>query len=263
MLARRPNRAFGQVLLLQSNQTASYNALQLQASQTMSHHITFNTFYVWSKTLDSVELQNNTTQGGAQDMNNLRAEKGRADTDQRQAFSFSFVFQPDYYNGSSAALRNILRGWLISSIIDFRSGPPFTVLNGIDANLDGVSNTDRAELVGNPYLSHPTAAEWFNTAAFAQNQPVTGVKTDGNSPRNFLTNPGYRDVDLAVSRDFMLSGRFRLTFRAEATNAFNIVSLIGPTGPTGFAQTVGTSTFGELRNARTMRRLQFGLRLAF
>jgi hypothetical protein len=263
VLSRRPNRAFGQVLLLQSNQTASYNALQLQASQSMSHHITFNTFYVWSKTLDSVELQNNTTQGGAQDMNNLKAEKGRADTDQRHAFSFSFVYQPDYYNGSSTALRNILNGWLISSIIVLRSGAPFTVLNGIDANLDGVVNTDRAELVGNPDLPHPTAAEWFNTAAFAQNQAVTGVKTDGNSPRNFLNNPWYRDVDLAITRDFMLSDRFRLTFRVEATNAFNIVSLIGPTGPTGFAQTVGTATFGQLRNARPMRRLQFGLRLAF
>jgi hypothetical protein len=264
VLSRRPDPAFGQVLLLQSNQTSSYNALQLQLSQTMSRHLTLYAFYVWSKTLDSVELQNNTTQGGAQDQDDLQAEKGRADTDQRNTFSCSFVFQPDYYNGSNAALRRILSGWLISSIIELRSGPPFTVLNGLDANLDGVTTTDRAELVGNPYLGNPNATEWFNTAAFAQNPVVTGVATNGNSPRNFLTNPAYRDVDLAVSRDFMLNERFRLTLRAEATNAFNIVSLVGPVGPSGgFVQTVGTPTFGQLRNARPMRKLQFGLRLAF
>jgi hypothetical protein len=265
VLARRPNPAFGQVLLMQSNQTASYHALQLQATQRLSHHLTFNTFYVYSKTLSSVELDNNTTQGGAQDMSNLTADKGRADTDQRHAFAAAIVFQPDYYSGGSAVARHILNGWSISPIIKLRSGVPFTVFNGIDANLDGVSNTDRAQLIGDPHLSHPSAAEWFNTAAFAQNQAATGVATDGNSPRNFLDNPGYRDIDLAISRDFKLNERCWLTFRAEGSNAFNMVSLVGPrNGPNStFGQTVATSTLGQILSAQPMRRLQFGLRLTY
>ncbi|HXZ79171.1 MAG TPA: carboxypeptidase regulatory-like domain-containing protein [Terriglobales bacterium] len=264
VLARRPNPAFGQILLLQSNQTASYHALQLEASKRMGNHFGLSAFYVYSKTLNSVELQNNTTQGGAQNMSNLSEDRGRADTDQRHVFGASFVFQPNYYNGSSGLARGILNGWSISSIIRWRSGVPFTVLNGIDANLDGVSNTDRAQLIGDPHVSHPTAARWFNTDAFVQNQAVTGVATDGNSPRNFLDNPGYQDIDLAILRDFKLTERFGLTFRAEATNAFNMVSLVGQrTGATGFGQTVGTALFGQLRNAQPMRRLQFGLRLVF
>jgi carboxypeptidase family protein len=265
VLARRPNPAFGQVLLMQSNQTASYHALQLQAMKRLSHRITFNTFYVYSKTLDSVELQNNTTQGGAQNMSILSQEKGRADTDQRHSFAAAIVFQPDYYKGGSAVMRNVLNGWSISPIIKLRSGVPFTVFNGIDANLDGVSNTDRAQLIGNPHVPHPSAAQWFNTAAFAQNQAVTGIAKDGNSPRNFLDNPGYRDIDLAISRDFKLSERFGLTFRAEGSNAFNMVSLLGPrNGPNStFGQTVATSTFGQILAAQPMRRLQFGLRLTY
>jgi hypothetical protein len=258
VLSRRPEPAFGQVLLMQSNQTASYHALQVQAVQRMSRHLSLNAFYVLSKTLDSVQLQNNTTQGGAQDMSNLKAEMGRADTDQRHSFAAAIIFQPDYYGGTNAVARHALNGWSISPIIKLRSGTPFTILNGIDANLDGVSNTDRANLVGDPNISHPTAAEWFNTAAFAQNPAVTGVAVDGNSPRNFLSSPGYRNVDLAISRIFKLTERSALEFRAEGSNAFNMVSLLGTA-----TQTVGTSTFGQIRSAQPMRKLQFGLRLTY
>jgi hypothetical protein len=124
--------------------------------------------------------------------------------------------------------------------------------------LDGQGN-DRAQLVGDPYLDNPTAAMWFNTAAFAQNPQVTGAPKDGNSPRNFLDAPGYRDIDLAISRDFRLSERFKLSFRGEATNAFNIVSLNGPGTTWGNA----SSNFGKITTAQAMRKLQLGLRLTY
>ncbi len=261
ILARRPNPLFGAVNLLNSDQTASYNGLQLTSAMRMSHHVTFNAFYTFSKTLSSVQLHNNTTAGGAENSSRLELDRGRADTDQRHVFSMSLNYQPDYYAGKNAIVRNILNGWSISPIIKLRSGLPFTVTNGsVDANLDGVTN-DRAQLIGDPHIDHPTAAQWFNTAAFVQNKVVTGVATDGNSPRNLLDAPGYRVVDLALSRDFNLSERFKLRFRAEGTNAFNMVSLgqPGASVPSGATST----TFGVITSASAMRRLQFGLRLTF
>ena len=83
------------------------------------------------------------------------------------------VWQINYYQGSSRFAKPALNGWQISSIVTLRSGLPLTILNGVDANLDG-NNTDRAELIGNPYLPHPSAVEWFNTAAFAENPIVRG-----------------------------------------------------------------------------------------
>ena len=92
----------------------------------------------------------------------------------------------------------------LAPIIKLRSGLPFTVTNGnVDANLDGNTN-DRAQLVGDPHIDDPTIDQWFNTAAFVQNKVVTGVATDGNSPRNLLDGPGFRVVDLALSRDFQM-----------------------------------------------------------
>ncbi|HEU5237209.1 MAG TPA: hypothetical protein VFU37_08720, partial [Pyrinomonadaceae bacterium] len=156
----------------------------------------------------------------------------------------------------------IFNGWSISPIIKIRSGLPFTVTNGnVDANLDGNTN-DRARLVGDPHMDNPTAARWFNTAAFAQNPVVTGVATDGNSPRNFLYGPGYWTVDLGLSRDFNLTERVRLRFRAEATNAFNHVNL-GQPGASVPANGSTSASFGVITSAGSMRKMQFGLRLTF
>jgi len=117
-------------------------------------------------------------------------------------------------------------------------------------------------LVGDPHLANPTAAQWFNTAAFAQNKVVTGVATDGNSARNLLYGPGYSTVDLALSRDFSLSERFKLRFRAEATNAFNHVNL-GQPGNSVPAAGATSASFGVITSANSMRKMQFGLRLTF
>ncbi|HVQ36542.1 MAG TPA: hypothetical protein VMS31_03365, partial [Pyrinomonadaceae bacterium] len=261
ILARRPNPAFGAVLLLDSDQSASYHGMQITSNMRMSHRVSFNAFYTFSKTLSSVQLHNNTTQGLAQNYSKLSQDKGRADTDQRHVFSMSLNYQPDYFSGSHFIVRHILNGWSISPIIKLRSGLPFTITNGnVDANLDGNTN-DRAQLVGDPYISNPTAERWFNTAAFLQNKVVTGVAVDGNSPRNLLDGPGYKVVDLAISRDFHLNERFRLRFRGEATNVFNMVNLgqPGASVPSGATST----TFGVITSANAMRKMQFGLRLTF
>jgi outer membrane receptor protein involved in Fe transport len=263
ILARRPNPLFGAILELDSDQDASYHGLQITSAMRMSHHVTFNAFYTLSKTNSSVQLYNSTTQGGAQNFSRLYEDKGAGDTDQRHVFSMSMTYKPDYFSkDGNAVLRHIFNGWSLSPIVKIRSGLPFTVTNGnVDANLDG-NTADRAQLIGDPHLDNPTAARWFNTAAFAQNPVVTGVATDGTSPRNFLYGPGYWTVDLGISRDFHLTERVGLRFRAEATNAFNHVNLGQPNASVP-ANVATSTTFGVISSAGAMRKLQFGLRLTF
>src|SRR5437879_1009394 len=68
-------------------------------------------------------------------------------------------------------------------------------------------------------------------------------------------------ANLAISRDFRFTERFRLRFRAEGTNVFNMVNLGQPGNsvPSGATST----TFGVITSAAAMRKLQFGLRLSF
>ncbi len=262
ILARRPNPAFGAVLLLDSDQRASYNGLQLTTTFRMSRLVSVNAFYTLSSTRGSVQLHNNTTQGLAQNFSRLDQERGRADTDQRHVFNASFNFRPDFYKGGNKVIKAIINGWSISPIIKMRSGRPFTVTNGaVDANLDGNTN-DRADLVGDPHIDNPTAQQWFNTAAFARNLAVTGLPRDGSSPRNLLTGPSYSVVDLAVSRDFRFGERFRLRLRAEGTNVLNNPNYDQPGAAVPAAGSTST-TFGVITSAGPMRKLQFGFRFTF
>jgi hypothetical protein len=262
--SRRPNQGFGPVLLVQSNQTASYHGLQFSVVQRMGAHFTLNAFYTYSKSFNSVQLDASQTQGGAQNMNDLRAERGRADIDQRHIFSTSIVWQPDYAYGGNGMFRAALNGWSISPIIRLRSGLPFTVTSGRDNNLDGTNN-DRAYLVGDPRLSGRGSAQWFNTAAFAGTCTAPCVSLDGNSPRNLLDRPGFRTVDLAIARSFKLRESLRFELRAEGSNIFNMVNLDAPV-----SNFTDRTTFGQILKAQrgangtgTLRQLQLGARLSF
>lgn len=260
--ARRPNQGFGAVLILDSDQDASYHSMQLTTAGRFNKLMSFNAFYVLSKTISSVQLHNNTTQGLAQNYSKLELDRGRADTDQRHVFTLSMNFQPDFYTGENGFAKAILNGWSISPILKLRSGRPFTVTNSnVDANLDGVT-TDRAQLIGNPYLDNPTPDMWFNIAAFARNQIVTGVATDGNSPRNLLDGPGFKVVDMALSRDFSFAERYKLRLRVEGTNVFNLANYDQPNAGVPVSVAV-PGNFGRITSAKDMRRLQFGARFTF
>jgi hypothetical protein len=155
-------------------------------------------------------------------------------------------------------VKALFNDWTVSTIITLQSGTPLTIAAGQDRNFDGLTN-DRADLVGDPQLDSGRPTEelierWFNTAAFAQ--PAIGQ--DGTAGRSIVEGPGYRNVDLGVFRDIRLSGRTALQLRLEATNVLNIVNFMNP-GVTLNAP----ATFGKIRAARDMRRIQLGARFSF
>ncbi|MEO8370616.1 MAG: carboxypeptidase regulatory-like domain-containing protein [Candidatus Solibacter sp.] len=257
--SRRPygNGVLSTVNMMSSNATAAYHALQLKATKAMSKHVSLTAFYTRSKSLASAELDGQTTNGGAQDANNIALERGLSDYDQRQNFVGAVILNLSYYRGTSPLLRNLANGWTLSPIVTFTSGLPFSVTSGKDNNYDGVSN-DRANLVGNPFLdpNRPRAqvlAQWFNTSAFAANP----IGTAGTSARNLMIGPGNKNVDMALFRSFDVREHVKLQFRAEFTNFFNLVNLNNPNA------TLTSSTFGQITGAGAMRQLQLGLRLTF
>ena len=267
--ARRPldTNVLAQIFSIVSTQTSSYNALQLSVEKRMGNHFSLNSFYTLSKGFDSVNLDSTfVSVVTPQDYNNLREERGRSNYDQKHLFVLSGIWNVSYFKGSNPVLRGVLNGWQVSPIVTLHSGTPFSISSGKDNNLDG-NNTDRPNLLAgvNPNLSPSRSRaevsnEWFNTAAFVANAPGTGIGpggADGNSPRNFLDSPGYKDVDLGVFRNFKFGERFNLQARLESTNIFNLVSLNGPNA------TLTSNLFGTIRSASATRELQLGARLTF
>ena len=168
------------------------------------------------------------------------------------------MWQPNFFENSSGFVPVLLDGWTVSTIVLVQSGSALTITAGQDRNLDGINN-DRADLVGDPDLDSSRPREelieaWFNTAAFAN--PALG--TNGTAGRSIIDGPGIRTVDLGVFRDFPLMRQTVLQIRMEATNVFNFVNLQNP--GTGLN---APATFGKIRTARDMRRIQLGARFSF
>jgi hypothetical protein len=267
--SRRPYDpgVLGQVIFIESNQNASYNSLQVSAHKPLTHNLLLNGFYVWSKSFWSA---NSSAIGlaTAQDFSQLQEERGPSDNDRRNVASLSGVWNLDYYEGSNRASRQLLNGWTISAIASFQSGAPFNITTGSDKNADSYNN-DRPNLVPgkspflDPHRSRSTAATaWFNTAAFTPNGPgvAGGIGpggADGNTPRDYLRAPGYRDIDLSLARSVKFEHGLDLQIRADATNAFNLVSLNAPTA------TLSSSIDGHITGAASPRIMQLGARIVF
>jgi hypothetical protein len=132
--------------------------------------------------------------------------------------------------------------------------------------LNAPGNTQTADLVG-PVHKIGSLQEYYDITAFA---PVTTARF-GNIGRDTLRGPGVINNDLSLFRDFDITERFKLTFKAEAFNLTNTPHFGAPDGGTanGFGNnaSVNDSTFmvistsaGTLADQRSIR---FGLRLGW
>jgi hypothetical protein len=265
--ARRPynnNHTLGSITYDESNETASYHSLQVSASRPLTHNLMLNGFYVWSHSFQSVN-ESAIGLATAQDFANLWEERGPTDNDRRHVASISGMWNIDYYRGSNFVMKQVVNGWTISPIVSLQSGQPFTITTGSNKNFDS-ANANRPNLVPgvnaflDPHRSRSVAAgAWFNTAAFTANGPGLGIGpggADGNTPRDYLRGPGYRNIDLGLLRDFHFeSMTFQL--RGEATNVFNFVSLNNPTA------SLSSGNDGKISAASSPRLIQVGARFTF
>ena len=256
--ARRPYLpgTIGAATVLSSIFGSDYKGLQLSAERRGSH-LSAKAYYSFGRGYDDVDFQGGGLPG-VQSAARLADERARTSADRRHMFSLSGVWKVDYFKDSASPLSVLARDWTVSAIVILQSGTPLTIASGQDRNLDGVTN-DRADLVGDPSVDHSQSRDvliegWFNVAAFAQ--PALG--TNGNTGRNIIDGPGYRNADLGLFRDVRLKGRAMFQFRLEATNVLNTVNLSNPG-----LNLAAPATFGKIRSAKNMRQIQLGARVSF
>jgi hypothetical protein len=280
----------GQNIYLITNQHANYNALQVSAKKQLSRGFTISGFYVWSRALQSSN-ESAIGQMTAQDFGNLgnpftltnnslgaiggglQEEKGPMDANRTNNVAISAIWNIDYFHGSSMFLKQALNGWQIAPVVYLTSGAPLNMLTGSTKN-DDSSGSNRPNAVPgvNPVLDHhrcricATNSEvtaWFNTAAFTNNGPglpggIGPGGADGNVTRDSILGPGFRDIDLGIFRNITFEHGIVFQFRAEATNAFNLVSLGNPT------TTLSSGNDAKITGAQgTQRVIQLGGRLTF
>jgi len=256
--ARRPlgNPLIGSLQIYESGANSSYNALQFTAQKRYSKGFSILANYTFEKAID--DNSDGTGASPGPDPWNHRNNIGPSDFDTKQRLVISAVWQMPKLQSSPAAVRWVLGGWQSNAIYTASTGIPLTIRSGVNNSLNGVGNDFGDYLGGAWQLSNSRSkqdqiARWFNTSVFATN----AIGTIGLARRGQLRAPGDSNLDFSLFKNFPLSERKRLQFRAEAFNVANHANLGAP------GVTVNSPSFGVISSASDPRIMQFALKLIF
>lgn len=233
---RRPFPGFRNIFQFETSASSIAHAADLHLSRRFGSDSSIDASYRFSRLIDDATLISVLPQ----DSHNLRGERGLADFHMKHRFTFQGTVGP-------------VKGWQLAFTGMAQSGTPLSAVLGADVAGTGSPIVNRPDLLRDPNVPNPSAARFFDPAAFRV--PETG--TFGNSGRNTIIGPGIQNVDLALSRAFRVSDFTRLQFRADMYNVLNHPNFVAPPSMQNFAD---SSDFGQLFVARSPRILQFGLK---
>jgi hypothetical protein len=222
----RPDPTLANNSQFQSIGDSWFDGLTVAINQRPSRWASWRVSYTFSKALDTA---GNFFFSTPQDNNNIAAEKGRSDNDQRHRLVVSGSL-----NSPSSTARNVFEhlwhGWMLSSIYSYSSALPFNIVTGADNNGDTNFN-DRPAGVG----------------------------------RNAGVGFPYQSFDSRLSRTFHFGERWKVESMIEAFNLFNHRNdqLPNATFGNGIYPSAPRPGFGLPTAVGDPRQLQLGLRIAF
>ena len=248
------------------------HGLQVRFEKRFSAGWTMLNSYTWQHTIGQTE-ENEWLE--PQDTHNLAAERGDNGPDYRHQFTSAWSYELPFGPGqrwltSTGASHWLAQGWQLNGIIGMYSGQALTPLLSFDPTNTG-SGAPRPDVIGDPYnFSNATSAGcpsdqqslecWYNPAAFAIPALAPGQTFShvfGDAHRGTLRGPAHYNVDFSVFKDFKLSERMNLQFRAEMFNLFNTPAFGLP------ANAVDAPGAGSISSSGASRQIQFALKLSF
>ena len=245
--------------------SSSYNALQVKLDR---HISSFNitTAFNYGKGMGYQSGDD----GGYDFYVGFERNYARNDFDRTLSFVQSYVYQvpvgvgQKWLNHGPAAV--ILGNWQISGVLSLMTGTPIGTVGANGSALNTPGETQTANQVGPLQILHGIGVgnPWFNTTSF--NQP-TGAGVFGTTGRNPFSGPGITTLNLSLFKNFKISERFNMEFRAETFNFTNTPQFSNPsTSITSSTYGYVTGTIGSgtgVSGTGGGRALQLGLKLTF
>lgn len=219
--------------------TSNYNALQMQLTKRMSQSSQLGLSYTWSKAISWADNNDSGLTWQAPAL--WRRNRAVANFDRPQNLQIFGVYELPFGKGQKYATSGLagalLGGWQLNGIFSAFSGSPFTVSSaGTSVNSPGNSQTADQVVKDVRILGGiGRGASYFDPMAFL---PVIDVRF-GNSGRNILRGPGVINLDGSLFRNFNVTERLRMQFRAEVFNLSNTPAFNNP----------GATVSGATRNA--------------
>ena len=232
--------------------TRDYQAIQVSWDKRLSHGVHISAAYTGSRSLQRSAPLN---QG-----EDLFEE---VTTDHRpHVLRLTGGWQLPAFENRGLLTRLLGGGWQVNASTYFRSG--LTV--GMPGNVD---------LIGDPVLSNPTTARWFNTCTLTTTGARQGCASDSEAPafrirpENALDTTGdrlegvYRSepfiLDMSFFKTIKLGGRTNFQVRVEMFNAFDKVQWPNPN------TTITSAQFGTVTETQSNdpRFVQIAFRYSF
>jgi hypothetical protein len=254
---------------------SNYNALQVKVTR-RAGKLNLEANYTWSHEIDDML---NVFSPGFESPYTPKYDRGNGDWDVRHNLTGSAVYSLPDLKGSNSFVQKALGGWQTSGILQTRSGLPtnITLVSGF------FGNPVRPNYVpGQPLwvANHSWPGSSYNLNAFAIEPTYDGTPgaTIGTVGRNSLPGPAYFQLDMSGMKNFKITERVTMQFRADIFNIFNHPNFANPDGGICTAVGPGTCTpnlnFGRVGatiadadgtqiGGGTSRQTQFSLRFTF
>ena len=268
----KPFPQFGNVVMISPTFGASeYHGVNFKLEKRYADGLQFSTNYTFARAIDNVEGRNELGgEGGNVPFSNqydrsLAWSLGGSHIKHR--LITSAVYDLPWGTGrqrklNNGALNQIVGGWTLGTILEFRTGPPFSAWWGNAGQIYPTAARVRADAVA-PYQENGgwrdnvLGETFFNTDAFVR--PAS--RTFGNVGRNAFIAPGAVRADISAIKHFYMPWEgHTLQFRTEVINFpnranFNI--------PNGNRQAGNFGTVTGLTPGASGRIFQLGLRYGF
>ncbi len=256
----------------------NYHSMQVAINKNLSRGLFMKGAYTWSKAINMADDDGWVSLPLTNIPDALERNRSLAGYDRPHMFVMSWVYELPWGRGRPVPLSGfadyIAGGWRVNGIYSAYSGTPFTV-SASTASLNAPGSSQTADQVAEikKIKDVGPGTQWLAVESFRDPnfQRPAGLFRFGSMGRNALRGPGFQKADLALFKDFQLTERFVLQFKAEAFNFTNTPRFNNPSSnvsnmvlnPDGSVRTINnfmaiTSAFGDHE-----RRFRFGVRLSF
>jgi Carboxypeptidase regulatory-like domain len=257
-----------------------YNSLQAKLEKRFANGLSLLAAYTYSKNLGTAD---GNVSGNFQNIYDVQASRGPVAFDRTHQLSISYLYDLPFgkgrpFMGNAGALSDaFIGGWEVSGVVSAQSGLAFTPNLSFDQTNAG-SPSPRPNMIANPQnFSFDTSAQaalgcsqpghqtldcFYNQAAFALPALAPGqtfARLFGNTANGVLRGPDLVNFDFSTMKNFKLTERWTLQFRAEMFNIFNHPNFALPGNTVD--EPGGASISSTIPD--NQREIQFALKLLF
>lgn len=261
--------------------SGNYNALLAEVKHQFSRQFMADAQFSWAKSMDTSSAPYS-EQFYPYDTN---LNYGASDYNVSKAFKLFGMWQPVFFRSSRGWLEKIAGGWALSGILNIHTGFPWNPVVSVNGGSLYCGTCGYGQLLPAAYLGGAgtsTSNDQFKTganypnggAAYFSTPTYTAFSgTDFGSAlpqapgvrRNSLTGPGYRDVDMTLTKVFglpnmpVLGEGAKIEFRIDVYNLFNNLNF----NPASISNNIDNSNFGAATSALAARVVTMGARFSF